>query len=150
MKNDYYTIAFNELLYLQHTLDTTFYNSIIIHIQQVVEKMLKSVAELVCTDIDKLLNSHNLRALYFEIHQEIPDFVLNPAELSMLKDYYFDAKYPGDNFVTVTKEECTIGLQTMYEVIDVVNKFRCDRDLDVMPINKLFLTNDGKMDLFSK
>lgn len=33
------------------------------------------------------------------------DLSLDRGMLSLLKDYYFDAKYPGDTFVTVTKLE---------------------------------------------
>jgi hypothetical protein len=48
MKNDYYEIAYNNLLYLQATLHLPFYNDIAVGTQQVAEKMLKSVAEYVC------------------------------------------------------------------------------------------------------
>lgn len=61
--------------------------------------MLKLVAERVCVGIEKLMRGHNLRALYDEIHKNEPDFVLDRKQLSMLKDYCFDAKCPGDNFV---------------------------------------------------
>ena len=43
MKNDYYEIAYNNLLYLQATLGLPFYNDIVVLAQQVAEKMLKSV-----------------------------------------------------------------------------------------------------------
>lgn len=94
MKNDYYDVAINDLLYLQVTLNTPYYNNIAVNAQQVAEKMLKSVAERVCVGVEKLMHTHNLRALYTEIHKIEPDFILDKGSLSMLKDLYFDAKYP--------------------------------------------------------
>lgn len=44
--------------------------------------------------------------------------------LSMLKDFYFDAKYPGDNFVVVDREICEACLDTMYDCIREVHKIR--------------------------
>ena len=139
MKNDYYDIACNDLLYLQATLHLPFYNSIAPAAQQVAEKMIKSVAELTCMGIEKLMQSHNLRALYDEIHQVEPDFVLGRSSLAMLKDFYFEARYPGDNFVTVTKEDCAECLETMYQVVEQVNNFRKAHDLPVMEIQRMEL-----------
>ncbi|MEG0963341.1 MAG: hypothetical protein RSF88_10855 [Lachnospiraceae bacterium] len=45
---DYYTIAYNDLRYLQLTLGTDFYNQIAVAAQQIVEKMLRSISERVC------------------------------------------------------------------------------------------------------
>ena len=68
-KNDYYDVACNSLYYLQATLGTECYNNMVISAQQVTEKMLKSVAERVCTDVDKLMHTHNLRGIYDAIHK---------------------------------------------------------------------------------
>ena len=64
MKNDYYEIAYNNLLYLQATLGLPFYNDIVVLAQQVAEKMLKSVVERVSAESIPLMHSHNLRTLY--------------------------------------------------------------------------------------
>lgn len=138
MRNDYYDIAYHNLLYLEHALSTSFYNDIAIDAQQVTEKMLKSVLEQVSDsdDLDKLLHSHNLRAIYDKIHREYSDFHVDRGDLSILKDYYFDAKYPGDNFITVTAEECTECISIMYDVIEATNKFREENGLDVQQISR--------------
>lgn len=122
--NDYYEIACNDLLYLQATLDTGLYNQIAVQAEQVTEKMLKSVAERYCVGIEKLMNTHNLRGIYDQIHKALPSFVLDRHRLSTLKDLYFDAKYPGDNFVEVDEELCTECLSIMYETIEAVTKAR--------------------------
>lgn len=66
-------------------------------------------------DIEKLMLSHNLRGLYDAIHQQEQTFCLDRGSLSMLKDFYLDAKY---NFVTVSKQECQDCLNTMYDVLE--------------------------------
>lgn len=124
MKNDYYYIALEDLQYLQATLHLPYYNNIAVATQQVAEKMLKSVAERVSVDCRHLMRSHNLRALYDLVYNEYPVLPVNRGDLSMLKDYYFDAKYPGDSFVNVTEAECSQCLNTMYEVIDYTNAVR--------------------------
>lgn len=138
MKNDYYEIAINNLRYLEVTLHTPYYNEISVGAQQVVEKMLKSVLEQLvpATDagIDKLMHSHNLRALYDKIHELDSTFSLDRRGLSMLKDYYYDANYPGDSFITVTKEECAENLEIMYDTIDAVNAFRKRNDFEIIDV----------------
>lgn len=139
MKNDYYEIAYNNLLYLEHSLSTTFYNDIAVNAQQVAEKMLKSVLEYLCDlgdELDKLLRSHNLRAIYDKIHNVYPEFCLDRGSLSILKDFYFDAKYPGDNFVTVTFDECAECIGIMYDAIEETNKFRASNGLSVHEVTR--------------
>lgn len=142
MKNDYYEIAYNNLLYLQATLHLPYFNDIAVGSQQVAEKMLKSVAEVISIENVKLLNSHNLRGLYDSIHAQYPDVYLDRKGLSMLKDYYFDAKYPGDSFVTVTKSECEECLEIMYDVIDFVHIIRQSLDMPCRSIEKKYLSTE--------
>lgn len=65
--NSYYSIACNEFWYLRDAVSPVYCNPAAASAQQIAEKMLNSVAELVCTGIEKLMTSHNLRALYDEI-----------------------------------------------------------------------------------
>lgn len=139
--NDYYAIAYNDLRYLQLTLGTDFYNPIAVAAQQIVEKMLKSIAERVCIGNEKLMCSHNLRALYLEIHSVCPQFVLDKGALSMLKDFYFDAKYPGANYVDVDWESCAECIDVMYDVIEKVHVIRKQlglpiEEVEVIPLAK--------------
>ena len=149
MQNNYYDIAYNNLLFLEHTFQTEFYNDISIQCQQVAEKFLKSIIEEIYSSqdnsIDKLLHSHNLRALFDSIHTLIPDFILNRGELSMLKDYYYDAKYPGDNFVTVTREECKECIKTLYDVVEQVNAFREKNNLSYYKIERKNLNTSSSL-----
>lgn len=139
--NDYYKIACSDLQYMQATLHLPFYNQIVIHAQQITEKMLKSIVERVCVDPFKLLATHNLRALYLEIHQEDPNFILNKGELSLLKDFYYDAKYPGDNYVDVDYGSCSECLEIMYDTIQMVNQKRLELGLEIMEVERKTLTS---------
>ncbi len=134
MKNNgYYSIACNELLYLQENLGTVYYNSVVTGAQQITEKLLKSVVERVTVTEEQLMHSHNLRGLYSVIHSELPDFQLNRDALSTLKDYYYDCRYPGYNYCEVTQEECEAALKTMYDTWEQTNRFRESLGLSVFP-----------------
>lgn len=141
MKNEYYSIAYNDLLYLQATLHLPFYNNIAVNAQQVAEKVLKSVVEIVSPDAEGILKTHNLRGLYNEISKYLPAFELNQWKLSMLKDIYFDAKYPGDNFMEIDQKTCDECLSIMYDTIEAVNQFRAQEGLDIFTFNKLYTFN---------
>ena len=138
MKNDYYDIAYNDLLYLEDDYYKTNYNPMVVQIQQVAEKMLNSVLVLVSTN-ETLFHSHNLRQIYDAIHELQSDFVLDRMELAYLKDFYFEAKYPGDNFVVVSREECATCLHIMYSVITAVTEFRRKAGLDYYDVVEKYL-----------
>lgn len=139
MKNDYYDIAINDLGFLKFSLASEFYNQIAINCQQVAEEMLKSVLDEVATGCESLLHSHNLRGIYDKIHAIDNSFSLSRGDLSMLKDIYFDAKYPGDNFVTVTHEECKEYVDILNTVIEATNDFRKRNGLAVVECGQLTL-----------
>ena len=91
--NSYYSIACNEFWYLRDAVSPVYCNPAAASAQQIAEKMLKSVAELVCTGIEKLMTSHNLRALYDEIKRVDTSLQLERKDLALLKDYYYE-EYP--------------------------------------------------------
>ena len=134
-RNDYYSIAMEELKYLEATLCLPYYNEISIHCQQVAEKVLKSVAEMVCVnDIEIILKTHNLKRIADGITECYPDFNINVRDAAYLKDFYFDARYPGENYMVVTKTECEAALEIMYKIIKEVNRFREINDLEIVQI----------------
>lgn len=124
--NTYYDIAINDLIYLQNSLSYPGYNQITVQIQQICEKLLKSVAEIICVPEDAMdaLRTHNLRKINSVILKNGLDLHLDPKDLAYLKDFYFDAKYPGENFVVVSREECEECLEIMYTVLQEVNNYR--------------------------
>lgn len=139
LKNDYYDIAYNDLLYLQHTLNQSNYNPVSANAQQVAEKLLKSVLDLISSDSAELFKTHNLRKLNDYLLSNGVDLLLDENSLGFLKDFYFDTKYPGENFVTVSKDKCNKCLSIMYDVIEHVNNFRRTNGLPVFAYNKKFI-----------
>ncbi len=133
MNNGYYEIACNDFYFFRDCVNINYCNQFTVQAQQIAEKMLKSVAELTCTGIEKLMNSHNLKALYGEIAKIEPSIVLSRAALAELKDYYFDAKYPGVNYTTVTIEELRDATDTMLNIVCAVNDWRQSHGLPIMP-----------------
>lgn len=136
MKNEYYSIAINDLLYLEEDLHKSNYNPLVIQVEQVAEKALKSVLELVSVDIIELLHSHNLKKIYLEINAACPEFILNEKDLGYLKDFYYEAKSPGENFIIVSRKQCDDCLNIMYDVLEVVNEFRIKNNMNYYAIER--------------
>lgn len=137
--NDYYSIACDDLRCMQFLIDGGFYNQLSAGAQQVAEKMLRSVMELVVPPDDaaqRVMRGHNLKQIYDRIHEQMPDFILDRHALASLKDYYYDTKYPGDNFVNVTREECNDNLQIVYAAVQEVNRFRLENGLKIQQFDQ--------------
>lgn len=114
LKNNYFSIGFNDLRYLlaYDRNDILSYNRVASESQQVLEKILKGVVEM-CDDIEmfekeRLLKSHNLRKLGEAANKHFGT-ALNTSDLAYVKDFYFEARYPGEDFVEVdlaTRDKC--------------------------------------------
>jgi HEPN domain-containing protein len=122
IQNDYYHIAMNDIEYLNAVKHLEYYNQHCISCQQICEKLLKHVIMIsyLGEDKDKLLKSHSLRTLYRAIRSFIASFQLPEMELASLTDYYFDAKYPGDDFIIANKDDFYECYSTMLKVKDAV------------------------------
>lgn len=128
---DYYDIAYNDYLFMRGAERTRQYNNLCTQAQQIAEKLLKSVAILVIPpDNKQLINSHNLRLLYWEIRKTVPEFkVKSESELVALKDMYYDVRCPGENYFVATEEQYDESLQTVEDIIKQVNSFRRENGL---------------------
>ena len=125
IKNTYIDIAENDLEYLETVLKTgnTFYNQLAVQCQQVAEKFLKGYLDnlLLEEDVTDLLRKNNMKKIAARLNELKPDLKLDTVGLVYLTDFYFDARYPGDDFYTVSKEEFEKCLAIMY---DTVNKLK--------------------------
>ena len=155
VKNDYYYIACNDYKYLLRNLDSDFYNNMAVACQQICEKALKSVLVCVNPDVKSILNSHNLRQIYSAIDEE--ELInLDIAKLSLLKDYYFEVRYPGDSFTNVSKKEFEIAYLTVLDVLNEVNKWRIKHNLEVeipsesLKTKQVLLSECSAENVFSK
>lgn len=117
--NSYYQLAKNDYLFLQSAKETNLYNNIAVQSQQVVEKYLKHLVYVFCIEHKESLRaikSHSLVKLNNILIESDIDLDLSKGDLAILKDYYYDAKYPGDNFIEVSKEDAGHALYVVEEV----------------------------------
>ena len=121
IKNSYLDIAQNDLEYLESVLQTgsTFYNQLAVQCQQVAEKYLKGYLDkwMVDEDVSDLLRKHNMKKIAATLNEKEPRLQLDPIGLAYLTDFYYDARYPGDDFYTVSKEEFEKCLSIMYDTV---------------------------------
>ena len=122
IKNNYLDIAENDLQYLESVLKTgnTFYNQLAVQCQQVAEKFLKGYLDRVLLeeDVSDLLRKHNMKKIAAKLNEIKPELKLDTIGLAYLTDFYFDARYPGDDFYTVSKEEFEKCLAIMYDTVN--------------------------------
>ena len=52
-----------------------------------------------------LLRKHNMKKIASWLNELDPQLGLDTVGLAYLTDFYYDARYPGDDFYTVTAEE---------------------------------------------
>lgn len=121
IKNTYLDITENDLQYLEAVLKTgnTFYNQLAVQCQQVAEKFLKGYLDrmLLEEDVSELLRKNSLKKIAAKLNDIKPELELDTIGLAYLTDFYFDARYPGDDFYTVSKEEFEKCLAIMYDTV---------------------------------
>ena len=122
IRNTYIDIAENDLQYLESVLKTgnTFYNQLAVQCQQVAEKFLKGYLDrtVLEEDVSDLLRKHNMKKIASKLNDMNPGLKLDTVGLAYLTDFYFDARYPGDDFYTVSKEEFEKCLSIIYDTVE--------------------------------
>lgn len=128
IKNTYLDIAENDLEYLESVMKTgsTFYNQMAVQCQQVAEKYLKGYLDkiLVDEDVSDLLRKHNMKKIAGMLNERILDLKLDTIGLAYLTDFYYDARYPGDDFYTVSKEEFEKCVSIMYDTVEKLRRIK--------------------------
>lgn len=127
--NSYYGMGMNDYYYAKGSVKTSSeignYNGTASLCAQSAEKFLKAVIE-VCfveegsDEMMHLLRTHNLRPLYNKISSKY-QLSIASRDCKWLGDFYFDARYPGDNFVVVTEEDAI-------ECLDILEKLKEDTE----------------------
>lgn len=113
--NTYFGMANNDYLFAKAGMQTGDklgnYNVVASLCSQACGKYMKAVLELCFSDREellKLLHSHNLRSLYNVIITKY-ELSISSKDCKWVGDFYFDARYPGDDFICVNNddaEEC--------------------------------------------
>lgn len=128
MKNSYYSIGYDDYLFAKDSLPlcdkSNNYNAAAAIFAQSAEKLLKEVIEQKFVDDSScitILRTHNLRVLVNKIKERYPDAELNSIECKWLGDFYFDARYPGDNYIVVSKDDAYTALEIATNILCTVN-----------------------------
>ena len=123
IQNDYYHIAMNDIEYLNAVKHLPYYNQHCIACQQICEKLLRHIITISYSgdEKDRILKSHSLRTIYRGIKSYIPSFILPEEELASLTDFYFDAKYPGNDFFTADEDDFNKCYATVNNVVEAIN-----------------------------
>jgi len=126
--NSYFSLAFNDLKYLKADMrdEEGAYNRQVVDTHMITERLLKGVLEDVELNDNRyksdLLRSHNLRKIGQVLNEKL-GIGLDLPNLSYLKDFYFEARYPGDNFIVVDKEMRDTCMNIMESVLEKLNPF---------------------------
>lgn len=122
IENSYLAIARNDLEYLESVIasGSAFYNQLAVQCQQVAEKYLKGYLDrlLVNEDVSDLLRKHNMKRIASLLNERYPGLDLDTIGLAYLTDFYFDARYPGDDFYTVSRADFEKCLSVMYDTVE--------------------------------
>lgn len=102
------------------------YNRQVVDAHMITERLLKGVLEDVELNDNRyksdLLRSHNLRKIGHVLNEKLGTG-LDLPNLSYLKDFYFEARYPGDNFIVVDKEMRDTCMDIMESVLEKLKPF---------------------------
>ena len=127
---NYLDIANNDYLFLFNDIRRTSNNNnnCAVIAQQICEKLLKSILVKVNADA-VILRSHNLKRICDTIKDEIEIERESYLYLSTLSDFYFDARYPGDDFILVSDEDIEMSFKVTHELHSVVNSWHRNKNL---------------------
>lgn len=146
IENSYKSLAENEYLYMKASIEIARklgnYNILAAQCAQICEKYLKAIiAEKLIMDANnkELLQSHNLRSILSKIKEVYPMEVAL-REVKYVGDFYFDARYPGENFITVDEEAINDCIEITESVrrssLKILNEEK-DSVLDLPPASEI-------------
>ena len=129
----YYEVACNDYRYFTNYLiiiNDEYNNPLAIQAQQIVEKLLKHIVDVYCLEYDQkeVLRSHKLQSIYTTIRESYPEFVLKRDDLLFLSSFYFDARYPGVDYIIVDREDANRCISIVNEIKQSVDAFIKEQD----------------------
>ena len=113
-QSNYLTIAKRDLREAEIMFSHGAYNTVSRFCQQAVEKTMKYLLEQTGdTEVYAFLRVHNLSVLYRElVSRELLTFDKEVrGYLAILKDYYYDLNYPGENYRDIEEDEAKEALE---------------------------------------
>lgn len=111
--------------------EMNWYNLFAAECAQIIEKMIKGILSVSRLPDDvsvSIFDTHSLHILTRALHTIYP-ITINAQNASWLSDFYFDTKYPGDNFVEVSKYDAeqilSITKSLAENLIDLYRNIGC-------------------------
>lgn len=141
--NNYYGVAINDYNYFVRQLSLNSHNHTAIQAQQVVEKLLKHLVSIFCvehTEANNVINKHSLKKINSILKECDVDLDIDLKDLTFLQDYYFDARYPGYDFVVVSEEEAKLCIDIVEIIKSKVQNFMIYKGYCIKCGNKLIST----------
>lgn len=136
--NSFLGRGLNDYLYAKESMkDQTRqeYNWPAIIFAQAAEKILKAVIEVAFVDDSDciaLMRTHNLRTIVAKILERFPDAKLSTKDCKWLGDFYFDARYPGDDFIIVTLQDAIEAMRIAEDIIREVKKILTNQEAQML------------------
>jgi HEPN domain-containing protein len=121
----YYEIATNDYRFLETIRDGEFYNKIGIECQQIAEKYLKY---LYVTYIDvskqeeRFIKTYSVHKIALQLNKDL-DTNFDYSSLAILTDYYFDTRYPSDEYIDLTSDMAFRALQLIDDLKQSIDKY---------------------------
>lgn len=101
-----------------------WYNDVSVSCQQLAEYSLKAVYESILSNTPtneelRLLDGHMLQPLGRRLNKEFGS-TFNIDDCVILQEYYFNARYPGEDFVNVTKYDAEQAVEAAKSIYTAV------------------------------
>ncbi|MGL4736003.1 MAG: HEPN domain-containing protein [Cellulosilyticaceae bacterium] len=132
--NSFLGRGINDYLYAKSSLgDATRpeYNWPAVIFAQAGEKILKAIIETKFIDDSaciQMMKTHNLRTIVAKILEKYPESKLSSRDCKWLGDFYFDARYPGDDFIIVTFEDAIQAREIVEDILVEAEKILDSKD----------------------
>lgn len=126
--NSYLGRGISDYLYAKSSMQDEAkeeYNWPAVIFAQAAEKLLKAVIEKKFADDSSciaLMRTHNLRTIVAKILERYPDANLSSKDCKWIGDFYFDARYPGDDFIVVSRQDAVEAMEIVETILEEVEK----------------------------
>ncbi|MCL2321781.1 MAG: HEPN domain-containing protein [Oscillospiraceae bacterium] len=128
MSGNYYDIARNDLFFAKVGIEANLekgidgYNNCATSCSQAAEKFLKHLFVIFDLTFERELSeTHNLNALVRELLKSFPEIEVLQKQCRFLTNYYFEDRYPGDNFKWVDYDTVKLCYQYANDIKEVVD-----------------------------
>lgn len=121
----YYEIAINDYRFLDTIRNGNFYNKIGIECQQIAEKFLKYLYVTyvdVSEQEERFIKTHSVHKIAIQLNKHL-DTSFDYSSLAILTDYYFDTRYPGDEYIDLTDDMANNALQLIDDLKITVDNY---------------------------